>query len=138
MNKKNLLRIAELADTISPEKFDMSIYRNFAGTESQLTPACNSVGCLIGHATILNKALFRRLLKKHGVCDQLFIDWSEEFTGIKNLDEWEYLFSWRWNKADNTPTGAAKRIRYVLEHGFPSYSRMSEEMRGEQPLSYES
>lgn len=32
---------------------------------------------------------------------------------------WKFLFHFRWGAHDNTASGAARRIRYALEHGVP-------------------
>lgn len=48
------------------------------------------------------------------VCYILGIDFS-----WWSNDIFIWLFSYIWNERDNTPTGAAKRIEYIIEHGKP-------------------
>ena len=48
--------------------------------------------------------------------------------------EWDWCFSSRWADIDNTPTGAALRIEWLLNHGLPKDWR--KQMVGEAPLCY--
>ena len=127
MNKENLKLMADYIETIPQEKFDMRLFR----TGEQIKHACGSVGCVIGHCTILDE----RPLPMDYLGDIEFYAWSLEFTGVDpSSSEWGYLFSSDWGAADNTPTGAASRIRYFLENGLPEDWR--EQMEDNAPLSY--
>jgi len=126
INKENLLRMADYIETVPQEKFNMEIYRTYDET----THECNSIGCVIGHCTILDK----RPLPKYVYGTINFRLWSKLFTGIESDDEWNYLFDISWHRTDNTPTGAAKRIRWFVEHGLPN--DWEEQMFGEAPLPY--
>lgn len=113
MNRENLQRIADFIPTIPKGSFDMSTYR--FGLDQE--PECKSMGCVIGHCTILDK---KNILANHiGVWGRLkFTEWSEEFTGLHfNSDEWEWCFSADWFDVDNTTEGARKRILYLLDKG---------------------
>lgn len=129
MNKENLLKMADYIETIPQESFDMSDYR----TGQWETPECNSVGCIIGHCTVLDKVTAANVKMWDETID--FQLWSYSFTKI-NVEsaEWDYLFHSMWKYADNTPTGAAKRIRYFVENGLPD--TWEEEMYRECKLSY--
>lgn len=112
MNKENLLKIANYIETIPQEKFDMDSYR----TGDQRAVECNSVGCVIGHSTVL----FPEIVAKHRVKEDslwkyniLFTSFSDEVTGLEDV-EWRWCFSYIWSDIDNTPTGAAKRIRMLV------------------------
>lgn len=127
MNKENLLKMADYIETIPQEMFNMLEYR--FGTK--ITPECNSVGCIIGHCTVLDNEPLPRC--RNGVIG--FDEWSERFTGLDSWsDEWFFLFGNDWVNADNTPTGAAKRIRYFVENGLPN--NWEEIIEGEDPLPY--
>ena len=109
MNKENLLKMAEYIETIPQEKFDMSKYR----TDDYNTIECNSVGCVIGHCVILdpNPELIPRFLNG-GI---VFERWSSSFIGFSPFAySWKWCFDAAWTKIDNTPQGAAKRIRYLV------------------------
>lgn len=127
MNKENLLRMADYVETIPQEQFDMECYRY----DDKTLPECNSVGCIIGHCTILDADNLPRY--GNGTID--FFEWGEKFTGIgwRSVD-WVYLFDGMWCDTDNTPTGAAKRIRHYVENGLPE--DWIEQIHGEAPLSY--
>lgn len=113
MNRENLQRIADFIPTIPQESFDMSTYR--WGFDQE--PECKSIGCVIGHCTILDKD---NILANHiGVLGRLkFTEWSEEFTGLSHLSyKWDWCFSSLWASVDNTVEGARKRILYLLDKG---------------------
>ena len=127
MNKGNLLRMADYAETIRPELFNIAVYRQ----GQCITPECDSIGCLIGHCTILDtKQLPINFL---GIID--FYVWINDFAGLMpGTPKWHWCFSPLWVDVDNTPTGAAARIRYLVEHGLPENWRM--QMHGEEPICY--
>ena len=136
MNKDNLLRMADHIETIPQKDFDMELYRK--GTPIYPTTECNiecdTVGCAVGHCTILDSDNVKKnFINSHGNIN--FPEWSREFTDIYDEDQWDYLFSGKWVNIDNSPKGTTKRIRYVVEHGFPQ--DMYEEIRGNKKLSYE-
>lgn len=112
MNKENLLKIANYIETIPQEMFDMETYRY----GDMRTVECDSVGCVIGHSTVLFPEIVGNHRVKNDVLwkDQiLFRDFSEEVTGLEDI-EWGWCFSNAWSYIDNTPTGAAKRIRMLV------------------------
>ena len=44
-------------------------------------------------------------------CERIF-----QIDEIYDSEQWIFAFSGSWEIADNTPTGAAKRIRYLVEN----------------------
>jgi len=129
MNVRNLQRMANYIRTIPQEQFDMSNYRNVRSK----TPECNSVGCVIGHCTILDKKLFEKH-SKEAVYNQQFLYWSEDYTGLSPDSKWDWCFSAFWQKLDNTPEGAALRIEWLIEKGCPE--DWWEQIQGRVPLCY--
>lgn len=112
----NLRKMANYIATIPQEVFSMSQYRT-AG--DRLEHKCNTIGCVIGHCTILDepKNLLIDPLDKNSID---FPRWSEKFCGIADMsDEWLWCFSPLWMYIDNTPTGASKRIYWLLDYGLP-------------------
>jgi hypothetical protein len=150
MNKKNLLRAADLMETIPQEYFDISCFRGDAKTKlitleelCNLPQKCGTVGCVIGTCTILDTSdNLTRFMTVYDYAQGYEFDydlWSFDFFGLNEEEEgdiniWEYLFSGNWYVIDNTPMGTAKRIRYVVEHGLPK--DWYEQLWGEKPLSY--
>jgi len=127
MNKENLKLMADYIETIPQDRFDMDNFR----TGESVKHECNSVGCVLGHCTILDK----RPLPMSYSGNINFSAWSLDFTGLDpNSDEWDYLFSSFWTYGDKTPIGAANRIRHFLEKGLPKDGRA--QMLGRAPLSY--
>lgn len=110
MNKENLQRMADHIRTIPQEMFGMSDYR----TGDRHTAECDSVGCVLGHCTVLETGELPRYLNRS--ID--FIAWEESFTGTTQ-EEWEWCFSDNWSETDNTPEGAALRIEWLIKNGLP-------------------
>ena len=131
MNKDNLLRMANHIETIPQEDFNMAKFRK---DRSSKKIECNTVGCAVGHCIILDPDNIKKnFIDRYGMID--YLEWSEQFTGVTNMEQWNYLFGSGWKYTDNTPKGTAKRIRHVLKHGFPD--EMSQEINGTKKLSYE-
>ena len=119
--------MADYIETIPQDRFDMRLFR----TGEKEKHECGSLGCVIGHCTILDE----NPLPLDYLGDINFYAWSRKFTGLDtSSSEWAYLFSSDWDAADNTPKGATKRIRYFLENGLPEDWR--EQMEDNAPLSY--
>ncbi len=77
--------------------------------------------------------------------DIRFHAWAFEFTGLSSLaddfiarttnnDSWSWCFSPVWQRVDNTPEGAARRIEWLVEHGLPK--NWDEQKYGNAPLIY--
>lgn len=126
--------MASYIQTIPQQEFNMGFYREDG---DELEQHCGTVGCVIGHCTVLdtdeNFALFCH--KAHDRCEVDFTSWCESFTDMSCHDrEWRWCFGSWWKNSDNTPIGAAKRIVYMLEHGLPEY--WIDQMLGREPLCY--
>jgi hypothetical protein len=72
---------------------------------------CGTVACALGHGPAAG-ILFDN--NTHG-----WTAYSLNFLPSTVIDEWAWLFAAEWSKFDNTPLGAAKRIRTLLESGVP-------------------
>lgn len=119
MNRKNLQKMADYIRTIPQEKFNMRFFRR----HEEVSHECGSVGCVLGHCTVLDKKPLPMLAQivswnSRRLID--FVSWGESFTGIsKRTGEWQWCFAGEWSEVDNTPEGAARRIEWLLEHGLP-------------------
>lgn len=120
MNIENLKRTVELLKTIPQSSFGMATYRDWENDKG-FTPECKSVGCIIGHATVLDR---ENVLKNYVSGDKdnptiLFSSWSHDFFGIPAayLSLWAYLFSCTWadDERTNTPEHAVYRIQKVID-----------------------
>lgn len=132
MNIINLLKLADYLDTVH-SGFDMEDYCIVKGhgprsVGPQNIPECGTVACAIGHGP------------KAGIpvpddCES-WHDYSESAFGLEHFGvEWAWCFSGDWVHVDNTPLGAAKRIRLLVNGGgIPENARM--QRKGYDPLSY--
>jgi hypothetical protein len=119
MNTANLLKLAEYLEALPADyrHFDMELFIK-SGTEFRPTyPAkaeetikhCGTAACAIGHgpsAGILPPSI--PAMNNWGV-------YCEEAFGMNFMDnEGQWCFGSNWCEHDNTPAGAAARIRYLL------------------------
>lgn len=130
MNETNLMKMANHIETIPQEDFNMRRFRK-GGLSKKIE--CNTVGCAVGHCTILDTENIKKNFMDE-YCNVEFLYWSKVFTDLYD-DQWEYLFSYAWVNIDNTPQGTANRIRYIVKHGFPK--NIYEQLNGYDKLSYE-
>ena len=107
MNRKNL-RI--LADYLESKKLKAAFsMETYSADGESYKPNCGAVGCAIGHGPYA------------GIPKRVSESWDAYDTRVFGLqgEALRWCFSSRWAEIDNTPEGAAKRIRYLLEHGAP-------------------
>ena len=117
-HKDNLLKLAAYLETLPDdyEQFDMSEYMSARDGDYGETldiserskPVCGTVACAVGHGPSAGIRLYG---------DANWGDYAERVFGYMSGDSFEYMFGSRWSDIDNTPKGAAKRIRTFLELG---------------------
>lgn len=115
MNTQNLTTLANFLDKLDPEKFDMVDFARDEHGEQHMSPQiheCTTVGCAVGwgpHAGI------------HVSKDDFdYFDYAKRVFALDHMHEpFKWCFDSGWARIDNTPTGAAKRIRHLIQHGVP-------------------
>ncbi len=125
-NRENLQKLIGILRSGSFDPiFDMATFYS--------KKSCGTFACAAGCGIIAIKGFNENMVKPN-------YNWSGDITsvfGFSSLDNeklFDYLFSWFWYDSDNTITGAANRIEYVLLYGVPS--NYMKQMFGEAPLSY--
>lgn len=98
------------SDNLKAE-FDMDVYcedGHFHGSDN-----CGSIGCAIGHGPYAG-------IKKSET--EAFLVYSRRVFGLDHnlFGDWVHCFGYHWAKLDNTPRGAAARIRQVIAKYVPS------------------
>lgn len=120
--------MADYIRTVPQESFNMAVFRSGLATSHE----CSSIGCVIGHCTVLDKNPLPIDNEVHLID---FDQWSINFTGLgMNDPEWHWCFGGAWCEIDNTPTGAADRIEWLLKHGLPE--DWATQLEGDKPLIY--
>lgn len=142
MNIENLTKLAAYLESMPEEYrgFNMGFWLREAETKNEyrwppvntiFTPYearyhCGTVGCAVGHGPMAG------IRANPG---ELWDDYSERVFDLEVFGpEWTWCFDADWSSVDNTPQGAAKRIRYLLEHGLPHDARS--QRLGYNPVSY--
>ena len=130
MKRENLQLMADhLKTNVNQENFHMGTYR---GDDDFSNPECGSAGCTVGTCTVLDvENVINNFTNPDGEIE--FWGWSVDFTGIYRV-EWEWCFGYAWSKTDNTPTGAALRIEWLLNNGLPE--NWKNQMYGREELCY--
>lgn len=130
-HRDRLAALADLLETVPDDRFDMSWFHSRLGNGSpegvaELRDECGTAGCALGWATTLFPSLG----------GEGWWDYVNRVFGLPVSEEaWSWMFSDWWRDWDNTPRGAAARIRHLLEHGLTEDWR--EQMSGEAPLCYD-
>ncbi len=94
MNIKNLKRIREHIAKVDGSMIKMECFRDDYGPDKE-TPICKSVGCILGHATILDKENVTDNFTS-SISGINFGSWSTDFLGIYTGSAlWSYLFGYQ-------------------------------------------
>jgi hypothetical protein len=89
---------------------------------------CGSAACAVGHGPAAGVRLLSSEIESwSGYRNQKMYkiawnDYCERAFGVDarcSDEEFEFLFQSSWVRIDNTPHGAAARIRYLLDNGAP-------------------
>lgn len=124
-NRANLEKLATYLEGL-PEDYDAFTMAHYFiappkeevryAAENGGVAACGAAACAVGHgpaAGILVPAEF---------VGPSSVDWNGYaglFVGHYDTAEYDWCFDGTWNRIDNTPSGAAARIRYLLAEGCP-------------------
>lgn len=118
--KDNLLKLAAYLETLPDdyEQFDMGEYMSARdgdwmeplGPDEQSKPSCGTVACAVGHGPAAGIRVYGDT-DWGSYADRVFGEFEEDFFG------WDYMFSPSWSCTDNTPKGAAARIRTYVTLG---------------------
>lgn len=137
MNKENLLKLADYLEKVPSDKFEMLHFRRNEGGDSipYISKSdCGTVGCAVGWAPFVKglepiKTDFlttaRLSFYKYG---------HRVFRLLGSSDRWDWCFHPGWSPIDNSPKGAAARIRYLVNNGLPK--DWKEQMEGKASLCY--
>lgn len=119
-HKDNLLKLANHLEALPAnyDQFDMEYFMKdryaelYPFSADRLTTDCGTVACAVGHGPAAGIPI-------EG--DTGWDKYAERVFGIGavrgSYDRWEYLFSGAWAGIDNTPKGAAARIKTFLKLG---------------------
>jgi hypothetical protein len=139
--KRNLETLANYLDSLPPDytHFDMATYLGHDGDcgedpeeilqeghTQEYIQNCGTVACAVGHGPAAGIKLRRsELFDSYSEID--WNDYSARVFGCHPTNYeyqpecWHFLFSSDWSECDNTPQGAAARIRYILAGGTPIF-----------------
>jgi hypothetical protein len=114
VNKSNLTILADYLDTLPSPRFDMTYFARDEHDEVLTRPVtheCATVACAVGWGPAAGIPV------NDASC---WTQYSRDAFGLEpNLDAWNWCFAGAWSHIDNSPAGAAKRIRHLIEVGLP-------------------
>ena len=116
--KANLIKLRDHLLTVDSAVFGMRKYCatkngiafNISHRPADLTE-CGSVACAVGHGPYAGIET---------IPGESWFEYSARVFVTANRRVWAFIFAAEWSWFDNTPSGAARRIDYVLEHGIDS------------------
>lgn len=122
MNRANLEKLAAYLESLPADyqHFGMATFcENHGMTFERVNHApeptdCGTVACAVGHGPA---AGLPAIEDDEGMGEDWY-DYSDRVFELTD-PEWMWCFCGAWKATDNTHQGAAKRIRYMLEHGAP-------------------
>jgi len=120
VNIENLTTLANFLDTLPAPAFHMgSFARDEHGERLDIQiHECATVACAVGYGPRAGI---------HHENDRSWEDYSERVFEIEiGSRSWMWCFAGTWADVDNTPSGAAKRIRYLITHGEPPSNSFSQ------------
>ena len=116
-HKKNLLLLADGLEGIPQEFFDMGWYRSEGEITKNLTD-CGTVGCALGWGPFI-KGIAPKEEHYGNYVGLYFERYTKMFMSSTYSPAWQWCFASRWRHTDNTATGAALRIRELVNNGLP-------------------
>jgi len=127
--KENLQKLARYLTRLPKLKhpkadFDMRAFTPDVGFNVVVN--CGTVGCAAGHGPYAGVRKFKNEHWRKYV--------RRAFGVPPNPRVFEWLFGHEWERTDNTPQGAAARIRWYLKHGVPGDA--GAQRWGTEPLCY--
>lgn len=133
MNKANLLKLAGFLDMLRPGAYsEAGDYSNGDHTSRDSFEICGTVASAVGWAPMVIPV---DSWDYDGGC----LHWAKYSDRVFGLDEWTDAWTWcfspQWLPIDDTPDGAAKRIRYLVEHGEPP-ANWFEQYKGDAPYMF--
>lgn len=126
MNIKNLEKMFNLILTIPASRIDMSLYRS--DEDELLEPECKSLGCLVGHATVLDRENVLKNYIDEENSSIHFSEWSHDFFETREDPAlWAFMFGCDWANTsmpvEQRHPQILARIRFVISGGFDQQFR---------------
>ena len=109
MNLTNLQRMVEHIKTVPKHLINMESYRE-DNDEGQAE--CKTIGCIIGHSVVLAPGNIPRKLS--GAI--YYTAWEANFTET-NDEEWDFLFSEKWQDIGDTRDEFVNRANFLINGG---------------------
>lgn len=135
VNRKNLKTLAKYLEGLPAdyEHFEMSDYITGKQGNSEVVhyalnnggvDTCGTAGCAIGHGPAAGILFAVEDLEVNQYWASGYeVDWNkycDRYFVPSNSPAFEWMFGGGWYNWDNTPHGAAARIRYFLKNGVPA------------------
>ena len=124
--KDNFEQAIKILEATPQEEFDMAFFRQKAQNMNRHTDFisqdnCGTVGCALGTIAAAGKGdlVPIQYVDSHRCGDLNWDHYSSRVFSIGTWDKegcWDFLFSSHWQYYDNTPSGAAARMRYYLDN----------------------
>lgn len=125
MHQENLRKLADyLLKGELGSDFDMHLFTSYLDEDEAVN--CGTSGCAAGHGPYAGIEKF---------ATETWVEYVGRVFGLEwCTNECAWCFSPNWERTDNSATGAAKRILWLLDKGLPEQHEA--QRRGDVPLCY--
>jgi hypothetical protein len=130
MNTERLLQLADYLEALPANYSEFEMAEFWTGDAERVAwlieqgkataPACGTAACAMGHIPFVGYKDFN--LEDYIEVTSMFglvVHWfkiSVEFLGLDvDEDRWDWMFAGEWSSVDNSPQGAAQRIRMIVD-----------------------
>lgn len=133
IQRANLAKLADyLAVLVPPPGFDMGSWLqrensldeddfndepHLCDLDPKFYAECGTTACAIGHGPLAGIPPTEADYNWESYCENNFTGDSANYISAGPIFTWLFHSNWSW--LDNTPEGAARRVRHFLEHGLP-------------------
>lgn len=119
MNRDNLEKLATYLEGLPADydHFGMQTFLSQNGDDyhyadtAPTAGACGTIACAVGHGPAAGIPAVGLAEGWNGYSERVF---------ALDHNQWVWCFDGDWMHVDDTPQGAAKRIRHLLEYGLPA------------------
>lgn len=120
LQRANLLTLANYLMKLPDDYEHFGMAHFFEGDHAVTDVAhCGTTACAVGHGPAAGITPLPHHWDTYGQSSRLdWWDYSKDLLCSMGSGAWDFMFSGCWDEHDDTPRGAAARIRYVLKGGL--------------------
>lgn len=126
----NLIQLADYLDKLPDDyaEFDMADFIDGAPSKKAVkdyalsgAASCGTAACAVGHGPAAGLFVLPSEIDMGAIFSPVrWFEYAHRVFGVSEFsNDFIYMFGGGWAEVDNTPKGAARRIRHYVAHGVP-------------------